>query len=677
MAGESRNVSILIQAKDQASSVLNGFKVAIGTVAAAAAAAAAAMVGLAFAFRAAVDTARAQQVADIQLASALRAAGQNTKEARDEITRLSDELQDLTTIDDRVVKSVSGLLASLGQLHGKELKRATIATLDFAQALGQDAKVAALLVSKAAGGMVSVLSRYGLQIDENIPQSQKFAAVLDLIDAKFGGIAEAMGRTFEAKLVRVGNNLNDAAEQIGDVVVKSTTFNNILDILSGTAKDFQENIKGNAGLMRDFEVALADLTLTAGLAVIAFGQVILTLSQFVAKSGAWIKSAQDLGDRIVFTFGGAPLQSAVDGIKGLTGWLIDYSEQTLETSAETQAFEAAIQSLKDTLKALSGELQAEQDKLREIARLEKIVEEATFGSAASVSALLQLSRLRGSEGIKDIADAIGNIPKVVKPALSALDEALQSIGAKGLVDITQAAKGVKAAFDAAVAAAEEGFGEKKTFKTEEQFDALIARIKAVGEGIRTEGGAIADFLTTTGRIPETIMQSFEAVDDGLTTLAQDMDAVFAGQATAAAQTFTNTIIQGIFEADANFKDMIKGLLKGLAAAILQAIILRAIMAGLTSGGSLFAGGLGQGGGAGGLFSAIGGGLFAGAAGAGVTPVSGSVPEVTRTTPGAVNQFNVGIFPAPDRLEQAAQILEGINELAERHGATVIATEVVS
>ena len=150
MAAGDKQVRALITAKNEAGSALSSFKGGLLAVGAAAAAVTAAFVGLGVAFLKAVKTAGAQQEADVALAAALRTTGQNTKEAREEIGAFTDAMQDLTITDDRVVKSVAGVLASLGQLSGEELKRATKSTLDFAAALGPDANSAAPLAAKAA-----------------------------------------------------------------------------------------------------------------------------------------------------------------------------------------------------------------------------------------------------------------------------------------------------------------------------------------------------------------------------------------------------------------------------------------------------------------------------------------------------------------------------------------------
>jgi hypothetical protein len=108
----------------------------------------------------------------------------------------------------------------------------------------------------------------------------------------------------------------------------------------------------------------------------------------------------------------------------------------------------------------------------------------------------------------------------------------------------------------------------------------------------------------------------------------------------------------------------------IAQMIARALILRAI----TTAFSFFGGPAGAA--AAGAFNEIGnfGGNFSTE---GVpAPVAVSPTIISgRAVTGGSNTLNVGIFPAPDARQNALNVLQEINDLAERHGMRVVATEL--
>jgi hypothetical protein len=249
--------------------------------------------------------------------------------------------------------------------------------------------------------------------------------------------------------------------------------------------------------------------------------------------------------------------------------------------------------------------------------------------------------------------------------LTALDEALKSIGGKGLAELKDAAANVRTAFDEIVASFESGA------ISEEQFDLMITQVKAAGEAIRIAGGDIEAFLTTTGLVPEAVIQMFEAVEQQAASVSENME-LAEDVSKQAAGTIGSEFVDAFFGAEDAFKGFAKTFLKQIAAMIVQALILRAITSAFSFGIGGFAGG------GGGIFTAIGGGLFAqGVPGDFIpAPTPGPGPAISgRAVTGGSNTLNVGIFPAPDARQNALNVLQEINDLAERHGMRVVATEL--
>ena len=635
MAGDTkRNVSILIQAKDQASGVLKGLNGALVGVAAVMAAVTAAAAAMGVAMAKAVEAAKGQQVADVKLAAALRTLGQNTREVRDDLTDFANQLQDLTTIDDRVVKSVLGILGSLGQLEGEGLKRATVATLDFAAAVGQDAVRAALLVAKAADGYVSALTRYGIKVDESIPKTEQFTAALDQMEMKVGGLAEAMGKTFEGRLVRVGNNLNDATELIGDAVVKSESFNEVLDFMADAFKDLQPAIIANLPTIQAF----AEFVLRSSIVVVrALTEMV---EQFFRLPGLIKQAFEALPDIPTATIVAARLVE--DGV----GRMI-------------QAYDE----LRADVIRIAGDLQAPGEKAA-----------AVFdGLGEEINDLLKrLEELKGASS--DIEGGLGNLD---------LGDPGESIGRirEKLDELAAASQKVGEDFAEAVSLFE--LGPEAGGIGEEQFDALVENIKAVGQTIIDNGGVIKDldgnvidFLNTVGRIPEEVIPLFQAAEQQIVAVGDTIADTLVEGGRRGAQQLGATFVDAAFGAEKAFAGFAKAFLKQIAAMIVQALILKTISAAFSFGGSAVAGGGG--------FSVISGlgGLFAGAAPSIPTSIQ---PELQlASAPAPVRRVALGqdiqifnrIEAAPDRTEQAIELMEEINELVERRGFRLTSSEVV-
>lgn len=165
----------------------------------------------------AVDSIRkfqAQEDAVEKLNQALKNQGAFTEQTSRDIQEYAASLQKVTTVGDETILNQQALLVTFG-LQGKELQRATEASLDLSAGLGIDLKAAALLVGKAFAGDISTLSRYGIKIQEGLEESEKFEAVLQKLNQQFGGQARARLNTFSGQVENLKNRVGDLQERLG------------------------------------------------------------------------------------------------------------------------------------------------------------------------------------------------------------------------------------------------------------------------------------------------------------------------------------------------------------------------------------------------------------------------------------------------------------------------------
>lgn len=153
-----------------------------------------------------------QEGAVVKLAKSLDILGKKYQ------TRMFEEfasgLQSVTVYGDEAILELMALGASMGNLSGVELERATKAAIGLSEAFSIDLQASMTLIAKAAQGNTSALSRYGIVVDENMSSQEKLNYVLEQGISKFP-IATAMTKTLGGAMQQMRNSVDDVKEEIG------------------------------------------------------------------------------------------------------------------------------------------------------------------------------------------------------------------------------------------------------------------------------------------------------------------------------------------------------------------------------------------------------------------------------------------------------------------------------
>lgn len=203
------------------------------------------------------------------LAASLAQIGKFSNEAVDSFSKFATQLQAQTGIEDDLIKQNAALLVSIGGLSGEGLERATQASLNLSQALQIDVGTAFDLVSKAASGNTSQLGRYGIKLDENIPKNEKFAATLQLIEQRFGGLAETRLNTFEGALANLSNAFGEVKEAIGGIITSSPSLRAAINFIAESFFSLSESIS-EAAKGKDLLKDILDTLVQIGAVINAF-----------------------------------------------------------------------------------------------------------------------------------------------------------------------------------------------------------------------------------------------------------------------------------------------------------------------------------------------------------------------------------------------------------------------
>lgn len=241
-AGDEVNKKLGGAASVDPSAMLGGWKTLFAGIAAAAAG-----LGLAKIFKDSVAAASESEKTVHAFNTALAMTGQFTEKASQSFQQYADGLAALTGVQDEAITSGATLLLNMGRVSTEALPRATRAALDLSSALGLGTEQAFTLVSKAASGNVEMLGRYGIKVSESIPKSERFAAALAQIEARFGGMAEGAGKTFEGSLNRLAVTWDNLLETLGGFVTKSPAVKVAIDFFSQSFDKLGKALESMAG----------------------------------------------------------------------------------------------------------------------------------------------------------------------------------------------------------------------------------------------------------------------------------------------------------------------------------------------------------------------------------------------------------------------------------------------
>ncbi len=185
-----------------------------------------------------------QEAAVKKMTTALQAQGTATPETIASYKAMAAQFQQTTVHADELINEMQALLVQVGGVMPAEMKGALQAATDLSSGLGSDLRQATLLVGKAFEGETGTLKRYGIVIDETKLKTQGVTAVLDAIQAKFGGQAQAEAETYAGKLKQIANAWGELQETTGEIIITNP-------ILEATIRELQEALQGGTGAVID------------------------------------------------------------------------------------------------------------------------------------------------------------------------------------------------------------------------------------------------------------------------------------------------------------------------------------------------------------------------------------------------------------------------------------------
>lgn len=183
-----------------------------------------------------VEAYNESEVAANKLAAALDLVGK--KSETNNLLAYAQSIQSVTTADDEAIVGVMTLGASIGKMSGDTLKQATVAAYGLSKSLNIDVETAMTMVAKAAQGNTATFSRYGMVLDENATDQEKFNYILQQGVNAFS-MAEQETMTTAGAYQQAKNALGDYMEGVGQAVVQNELFQGALQWAAFTIKNWK------------------------------------------------------------------------------------------------------------------------------------------------------------------------------------------------------------------------------------------------------------------------------------------------------------------------------------------------------------------------------------------------------------------------------------------------------
>jgi hypothetical protein len=169
------------------------------------------------AIRSFVASSNEAEMATARLTAALKNQGINSRAAVAEMENFSSEMEATTVYADEVITNVQAMLVSMTGLTGDAVKPLTKATADLAAGMNLDIEAAAKLIAKTVEGS-NALKKQGIDIGNTTTKAERIAAVVEGVTEKFGGMAEAIGKTSAGQMKQMANQLDNLQERFGDLI---------------------------------------------------------------------------------------------------------------------------------------------------------------------------------------------------------------------------------------------------------------------------------------------------------------------------------------------------------------------------------------------------------------------------------------------------------------------------
>lgn len=442
----------------------------------------------------------------------------------DQYLQLGDAFEQTTAFSHTAIDGAEALFVQLGNVGPDLMGRALQAATDLASGLGMDLNSAVELLSKAAEGQTQTFTRYGIVLDQAKVKSEGFGYVLDAIEQKVGGQAQAELDTYAGKAKQLGNDWEDVKEKIGGAILDRPAVSAALDLIT-------KAIQGQIDILPKLKVNWAEAFEVFAPGTSGFGK---TVNDGVAALDAFAKAQQQYDAAVAKLHGDVNLglpdgmtAMSKDGVNQLNAW-----QKSADEAAK--AFQKAMASMENTLDGadLAKKVTTLSAALNDLAAKGRATPDVMAATADQAQKLAQqgaslTSQLRNiAGGLNDVKTGLTSLAgmgtalaplqipvdaviaslndKLVPLFQDKLPKTIFDMGADARQSLTETADAIKKQSDDAQKATQDAIK-----KTEEEIQQLGRAFDTLGSAI---GGNIGTAITDFGHMVTAIDAAKKAFD---------------------------------------------------------------------------------------------------------------------------------------------------------------------
>lgn len=370
-----------------------------------------------------------QAKAEAKVQQALKTTNQTVGYNFRQLTDYASELQGKTIFGDETIlaKSTACLLA-FTNITGENFKRTQALALDLATALEMDLGSASLQLGKALSDpltKLSSLSRAGITFSEEqtavIRQLAKTgelakaqAMILDELEKKFGGQAEAAARTGLGAVQQLKNAWGDFLEQIGAAIMPFATK------VAGALSTVVQMLQSMSPAMMQTIVVVAGLVAAVGPLSLGIGAVIKVLPMLAAGFTALLSPV-------------GLIMAAILALGAAFAYARIQKQKMIDVMAETESLDDLERRLQENI-AEQKEIIATTTKTRIVPNglmagftIQKTADQSKLAPLRKEYDLLTAAIEKKREAEKKAAEAQAEMDKVTEEARKQTEELMKSI----------------------------------------------------------------------------------------------------------------------------------------------------------------------------------------------------------------------------------------------------------
>jgi len=173
-----------------------------------------------------VDLSAIQELAEINLAAALKASGEYTDDLNKKYQDFASNIQKVTKYGDEEVLMLMALMKNL-EVSTDKVEEATKMAIGLATATGRDVQSMAQYVALAQQGEFTMLRRYIPALRATTDKTEQLRIITEFAARGFK-VAEEQTSSFAIGLIQLKNLWGDLKEKLGDFIIKNELVLNLM-----------------------------------------------------------------------------------------------------------------------------------------------------------------------------------------------------------------------------------------------------------------------------------------------------------------------------------------------------------------------------------------------------------------------------------------------------------------